>query len=264
MSRPDGVCFPAHLEALRPVTSVFWLGSGPDWGEMRSTGLSPPSFLEIEMAHGFSHLTARKRVRVSTGGGGFKQPRRGKPNRPAPTPDPTNGRGTNKPGGGHRGYTNPGRKGGGAKPNRRRAAIAHILKRRKALGKPINRAQARIALKRNIRSDKRHAAYKYDFAGDGSGKQDKDYGTKRWKKSMKRHGWTERGNRKNHGGGNGNTGPKGDRSTSADNPGNSQSSDSYGGPQSLSAADKRAERQAQRDKRRKRRQRRRNHSGNSG
>ena len=212
------------------------------------------------MAHGFSHLTARRKVRVTTGGGGFKNPRRGKPNRPAPTPDPSKGRGTQNP---KRTPTNPGPK-GTPKPGSRRAAISHILARRKRLGKPINRAQARIALKRNIRSDKRHAAYKYDFAGDGSGKQDKDYGTKRWKKSMKRHGWMEKGNRKNHGGGNGNKGTKGDRDVSADNPGNSQSSDSYGGPQSLSAADKRAERQAERDKRRKRRQRRRNHSGNSG
>jgi hypothetical protein len=132
------------------------------------------------------------------------------------------------------------------------------MRRRKALGKAVTRQQARQIVKKNIRSDKRHAAYKYDFAGDGSGKKDKDYGTKRWRKSMKRHGWTDKTNHKNHTGGNGN---KGDNTNSADDAGNSQSGDSYGGPQSLSAA----ERKDQRDARRRRRNKnRRTHTGSSG
>lgn len=213
--------------------------------------------------HGFSHLTARKKVRV-TNSGGFKTPR-GRPGRPRPKPDPSGGKGTIPPGGGgrkppYKPRPRPMPKGPKPVPAKRKAAVDYVMERRKRKGAAVTRGQARKIVKRNIKADRKDRAYKYDFAGDGSYKDDEDYGTKANNRARKKHGYKPvKKNRKNHGGGDG-TGPKGDKTTSADNAGNSQSGDSYGGPQSLSAGERLA---ADRAKKKKKKNRRR-HSGAQG
>lgn len=192
---------------------------------------------------------------------------KGKGPRRPPSKDPSGGKGTIPPRGGRNdGRVHPRPMPTDPKPNRRKAAVDYVMARRKKMGQKMTRAQARVQVRKNIRADRKDRAYKYDFAGDGAGSEDRDYGTKANNRARKKHGYKPvKPNHRNHAGGNGNKGNKGDKGTTADDPGNSQSGDSYGGPQSLSAADRRAEKQAAKDKaRERRRRRRRNHSGNSG
>jgi hypothetical protein len=166
-------------------------------------------------AHGFSNLTVRT-------GGGLKLPKG--PRRPT-TPDPSHGRGTIPTQAPARPKVKP-------KVAKRNAAIDYVQKRQAKRGNVLTHKQAAVRVKKNIRSDSKDRAYKYDFAGDGAGKKDIDYGSKANNAARKKHGYKpvkKQNSHNSHAGGNGN---KGDKGTTANDPGNSQSGDSYGGAQS--------------------------------
>lgn len=217
-------------------------------------------------AHGFSHLTVRKKNRSFTGPRSASNGPTYRKARPKPRPDPSGGRGTVPPRGSPkpRGPFPTGPKPKGPNPTapkpKRKAAVDYVMERRKKKGAAVTRGQARKIVKKNTRADRKNRAYKYDFAGDGAHKNDKDYGTKANNRARKKAGFSPvKKNRKDHGGGNGNNGTKVDNTQSADDAGNSQSGDSYGGPQSLSSAERLSMKREAKEKARKRRQRRRDH-----
>ena len=208
------------------------------------------------MVHGFSKLTSRRKVRVSTGGGGLKNPRGGRRPRPRPAPDPSKGRGTIPPKGRVRVSTG----GGGLKkpiPKRRKRAVDYVLARRARRGQDLTRHQARAIVRKNVRMDRKRTAYRHDFAGDGAGRKDKDYGTKKWRQYRMRKGLSTKKKKRPDD----DKKPGGERKfhDSTYDPGNSQSGDSYGGRQSMGAGAKAKHLTSEQRRRRRRRRRRREH-----
>lgn len=75
--------------------------------------------------------------------------------------------------------------------HRRHTAVVHIKEKVKAKGKKITHPEALVRAKKAIQADRAHRAFKFDFALDGAGTKDKDFGTRenneaRRKAAMKR------------------------------------------------------------------------------